>query len=398
MNQELHLFIIWEKARVNEREMMRDLKSKFEIVDLCEVTWSEKHFSRNLTRFYGEKLPKGSHKERHCGTGPFLVIVVRDLAPNYSNRKTSKNRDISVNTNVFDLKEMFRRLSGGGHKIHATNDIKEFKHDIALLFGIESENYFIDDSIISTAVRKLECDLIGADGWNNIVEFFYVLNHTIDYIVMRNFECLPHKYNMESHGDIDLLVSDYNECVFVTNAERVFKSKRRVHNKVNIGGEDVLFDFRFVGDEYYDKLWEEKLLATKVFSEYGYYRPENEAYFYSLLYHGMVHKPFLSLDYQERLIELGNNIGINKLVASDFDGGRVYNILSGFLMCNSFIYSEPYDLTVYFNEKFVGKTRISRMRRTIVEVKNVLRPFKNPIRLLKDIVLWIREFILRIIT
>ena len=28
--------------------------------------------------FYGEKLPKGSHKERHCGTGEFVVYIFED--------------------------------------------------------------------------------------------------------------------------------------------------------------------------------------------------------------------------------------------------------------------------------------------------------------------------------
>ena len=395
LHSELHLFIMWENARDKEHEIISDIESKFEIVDLCEISWSEHNFSSNLTRFYGEKLPKDSHKERHCGTGSFLVIVVRDLSPIYLNRKTSKNRDISVNTNVFDSKELYRKWTGGGHKIHATNDRKEFRHDITLLFGISSKLYFSGDFDVVGSIRKAQCDLVGANGWESIEEFFYVLNNTIDYVVMRNFECLPNEYNMESHGDIDLLVSNYAECVYVTNAKNVFKSKRRVHNEVRIGKENVLFDFRYLGDQYYDEKWEKKILETKLMTDNGFYRPDAKEYFYSLLYHGMVHKPALSDDYRERLILLGEVVGIKNLSETDFDNASVNAILSDYLNINSYTYTEPYDLTVYFNEKFVGKTRISAIRRAIFETKNILRPLKNPVRLLKDIVLRLREAILR---
>jgi hypothetical protein len=398
IDPEIHLFIVWEKARGKETEIVEDIKNKFEILDFCEVTWSDTHFSENLTRFYGEKLPSGSHKQRHCGTGSFLVIIVKDLNPIYSNRKTSKSRGVNVNVNIFDAKAQYRLWTGGGHKIHATNNTVESRHDITLLFGVNAERYFSNSCISNESLRYLACDLVGADKWNDIEELFYVLNNTVKYVVLRNYECLPKEYNMESHGDIDLLVSNYNEVAHVTNATKVFKSKRRVHNQIKIGQEDVLFDFRFIGDEYYDESWEKDILNRRIFNSSGFYTPEPKDYFFSLVYHAMVHKPQLAPDYKERLIKLANKLEVCILTDEMFENSDlIRSLLSKYLTENNYNYTEPYDLSVYFNERFTGRFRLSILRRFILEAKNLLRPIKNPVRLTKNIILYAKERILRLI-
>ena len=60
-------------------------------------------------------------KIEHCGNGKFLLIIVKDKNPIYQERNTSKGPKI-VNTNLFDKKEEYRNLLGGGHKVHATNN------------------------------------------------------------------------------------------------------------------------------------------------------------------------------------------------------------------------------------------------------------------------------------
>ena len=80
MKEELHLFIIWEHARYKQEEIIQDISKYFEILKIYEFNWSKDNFSNNLSRFYGTNLPKGSHKEVHCGTGKFLLIVLKDTS------------------------------------------------------------------------------------------------------------------------------------------------------------------------------------------------------------------------------------------------------------------------------------------------------------------------------
>ena len=134
MTPEIHLFIIWEKGRVKEKQILTDMLSRFNVLHIEEICWSDALFSRNLTRFYGENLPSSSEKIVHCGSGPFLLIVVKDESPLYKYRKTTKGTQ-EVNVNIFDAKELYRYWTGGGHKIHATNSQKEVNHDLTLLTG-----------------------------------------------------------------------------------------------------------------------------------------------------------------------------------------------------------------------------------------------------------------------
>jgi hypothetical protein len=139
-NHELHLFIIWEKGRSNELEIIDDIQKKFTIVKTFSITWSPYLAGSNFTRFYGENLPKDSFKEVHCGSGEFKLIVVVDTNPIYENRPTSKGIRL-VNTNMFDAKQVYRKLTNGGHKIHATDNIAEVKHDLTLLTGLSIDDF-----------------------------------------------------------------------------------------------------------------------------------------------------------------------------------------------------------------------------------------------------------------
>ena len=195
IKKEIHLFIIWEKARYKQDLILEDLNNKFSIIDVKEIIWSKFYFSSNLTRFYGENLPEGSHKENHCGNGSFLAIIVEDLGPRYNERLTTKGLE-KVNINTFDAKDKYRYWTGGGHKIHATNSIIESAHDIALLFK-QDINSISCYKKWDGKIKKYSEDLAGYDGWKNIEEYFRIINYCTNYVVLRNFECLPQEYHME---------------------------------------------------------------------------------------------------------------------------------------------------------------------------------------------------------
>ena len=51
MNTELHLFIIWEKARDQECIIVDKIESKFEIAQTFDITWSPYNVGQNFTKY-----------------------------------------------------------------------------------------------------------------------------------------------------------------------------------------------------------------------------------------------------------------------------------------------------------------------------------------------------------
>ncbi|MCM3378794.1 MULTISPECIES: hypothetical protein [Shouchella] len=383
-NPELHLFIIWEHARYKEKEILENIQQNFEIKEVYEIKWDEKLFSNNLSRFYGTKLPDNSFKEKHCGKGKFLLIIVLDRTPQYFKRSTSRGEEL-VNTKMFDSKELYRSWTGGGHKVHGTNSPHETNHDITLLLGIDSEEYLkYNYGKWEGDIKRIEKDIIGAKGWKNIGELFYTLNNTINYLVLRNFECLPDEYNMKDHGDIDLLTDDYSNLCWIVNSKSVFKTKNRVHHVVKINNQDVFFDYRYVGDKYYDEKWQEELLNTKELKKDIYYAPNDKEYFYSLLYHALIHKPYVSEDYLGRLYDLYLlNEGTPKMDYKEFSKvDSMYNLLNNFMFERGYSYTDPIDNSVFLNTKKVN-IKISLRRRLTLTVINTPEPVKKLVRPIK---------------
>ena len=296
--EELHLFIIWENALYKKDEILKDMEKNFEIIKKYNITWSKEKFSENLSRFYGTNLPAGSGKEQHCGTGPFLLVIVKDKNPKYEKRGTSKGDKI-VNVNMFDKKTYYRELTGGGHKIHATNDMIETNHDITLLLHQSIED-FLENTEKSDEEEKLNQNVIGAEGWKNAKEMFYALNNCTNYALLRNYENLPEEIYVNEHNDIDLICESKDDCAYVLNAKKVFQEDYRVHYITNVEDKKAFFDLRFLGDNYYDEKIEQDLLKTKVFNKKGFYTINNEFYFYTLLYHALLHKKQFAEDYKKK--------------------------------------------------------------------------------------------------
>ena len=85
-NKELHLMIIWKNALDKQNEILKDLEENFKVRNKYFISWSNKNYSTNLSRFYGTSLPDGCGKEEHCGRGKFLLIILEDDNPKYESR------------------------------------------------------------------------------------------------------------------------------------------------------------------------------------------------------------------------------------------------------------------------------------------------------------------------
>jgi predicted Ser/Thr protein kinase len=360
----IHTLIVWSKGNSHLDYILNDIREFFQILGIYNFSWEKNLFKENLKRFYSHSQKDKDQAEynyiienkiEHCGSDDFTLIVFEDFNPKFENRKTSNGTNY-VNVNVFDKKREYRSLTGGGHKIHASDNYFETNKDLVLLLGITLEDYKSKSKSLSTIFNKKN-NVLGVPFWNSINDLFFVLNNSIEYVVLRNFECLPDDYHIEGHGDIDLLVEDYNYVKYITGALDVFPEKEyRVYHYINIKEEKVPFDFRYLGDNYYDKKWQLDILSSKTLSKKGFYTPNKINHFYSLLYHAFVHKNEVSLDYRKRLSECAekNSIPYN----SKTNVADAIDLLSNFMKKRLYSFSLPKDLSVTFNKSNVEVNNI----------------------------------------
>ena len=377
--KELHLAIIWENGRYKEKEIVKVITEEFELVEKYKINWDKNLFAKNLTSFYGINLPPklSSKKERHCGNGEFLLITFYDNNPKYSFIETGRGTE-NVNLNVFFMKEKFRELTGGGHKVHTTNSIKETNHDLIMLFGVSYKDY--EKSILDKIVSNVDANNIfkntpnlitGVNGWKSLDQLFYVMNETLDYVVLRNFEELPDQNYSNEHFDIDLLVRDLDQAIYITNAIKIHKHKDRTAYKIKVDGKDIYFDFRFVSDNYYDESWQNQILENRIISNKGFYRPTDEDYFFSLIYHVLIHKLAIKEDYHGKIKSIFNKLSTYKEERCNFD--HYFNLLEKFIYENRYQYTRPNDPSVFLDKKFLNyKDHIKTF--SIISIKNVI-PF-----------------------
>lgn len=341
--KEVHLFILWENARYQENEILEDIKKNFNIIGLYNIKWDKENFSKNLSRFYGTNLPPNSGKEQHCGNGRFLLVIVELENSKYEERETSKGIQV-VNVNMFDKKTYYRELTGGGHKVHATNSEVETNHDLTLLLGKNIEDYLKDlDRNREIKVIDLEQELLGQNGFKTVKEMFYVLNNGINYAIIRNYETLPDEIYVNEHNDIDIICDSCENAAYLLNGEKVFSEDYRVHYKVRVENKFAFFDLRYIGDNYYYYQMEKNILDNRIWNEKGFYTISNEEYFYALIYHALLHKPKFADDYKIRLQKM-NPTNAKLETEEDF-----ITLLNQWLFNNGYSIIKPTDKSVAFN-------------------------------------------------
>ena len=104
--RELHLMVLWNKARMYENDIIADLEKHVSIVEKIEVEWNKNKVAENFTRFYGVKLDSSSNKVKECGGGKFLLITFYDENPKYEFAETSRGFEY-LNSNILNLKSKF---------------------------------------------------------------------------------------------------------------------------------------------------------------------------------------------------------------------------------------------------------------------------------------------------
>ncbi len=339
-NNETYIFIIWEKARNKTDEIINDLDKKFVIRNVIEITWSQNEFLNNLKRFYGRSLPDAKEKSYVCGTGPFLVVIVSDINPKFnepSKSGISLERDY-VNSNILNCKLKYRKLIGKKFTIHSSVSKNETEHNLTLLFGKNIDDFTKElptkwDGII----KKIKLDLIGTDGWKNMNELFYVMNGTVNYVVLRNFEGMPSEFD---YNDVDLLVEDEKLAYIVKKDFSLVKDNLR-SIKIKVGTNNITLNPNYVGDHYYDQKWEKDILKRRVLHDSGFYIPNKSDYFYTLLYHVIFHNRWKKIinireDYKKLLLNLAKELKLEEVTEISLNNKSLSEIVIKKYMKKSF--------------------------------------------------------------
>ena len=331
---EIHLFIIWEYARSVQDKILNDIAMHFTILKQYEITWSPKLVPLNFTRFCGTRLGDNlQFKIDNCGIGEFLVVIVRDENPIYENRKTFHGF-ADVNVKMFEAKQRYRKWTGGGVKVHATDSLIETNHDLSLLIGKNVEDFLKTNSTLE--VEKLHKDLEGAEGWNSIEQLFYVLNNTVRYAVMRGYGELT-TGDFIDHGDTDIMTDDYDNLWLIVNAPKKYANTLKPKANVQIGDKSYLLDIWNCGTNgynYFDPIWARKMLDTAIeLNGIKILDPEND--FYCLLYHCLTNKGYITDDYLKKLQRYKQEFGLTE---TDWN-----KILVAFLQTNQYEIIRPTD-------------------------------------------------------
>ena len=244
-------------------------------------------------------------------------------------------------------------MTGGGHKIHSTNSPLETNHDLTLLLGINYNDYEISlknkldkNKENENIIKNIPNNIIGVNGWESLEQLFYVMNSSLDYVVMRNFEYLPDNKFSKEHGDIDFLVKDLDQAVYITNAQRLYKKRY----KINVEGKDVLVDFEHVGDSSYDQKWQDNILKKRILVKNSFYVPDDEDYFFSLIYHILVHKTYIETDYPDKIKNIYKKLSFYDSNRCNFD--NYLKFLEKFLSENNYQITKPKDISYFLMKKY----------------------------------------------
>ena len=355
LKPEYHLIVLWANARYKESEILNDIKSHVDIMTAYDMHWSCDSVSDNFSRFYGVNLPKNSSKEKECGITGFLLLVVRDNNPKYDYVETSRGTE-KVNVNIFSLKQKYRQWTNGGHKIHTTNSIVETNHDSALLLGLNYQD--LEKSLPKKwdgKIKTIHRDLTGAHGWKDLNEFFYTLNATIDYVVLRGFENFEQTLNDTEHGDIDIMVKDYESACWIVGGQTHFADRDRPHYLIQVQNKSIYIDLWNLNNNYHDKKWDNNILTTKETYQDLVNIPNTENYFYMLIYHCLINKQIIASDYYSKIYELFKKLKLNKKYdikkyTSPFD--LYFQLLTEFMHKHNYEFVRPNDSSVFYSEKF----------------------------------------------
>jgi hypothetical protein len=252
-----------------------------------------------------------------------------------------------VSEKVVRHKARYRDLAGG-FNVHSSSNLAEFFEQATLLYGPARLRSVLSGSHAER--EHIPGDLHGATGWGDLTELFDVLNLTCRYVVLRNFESLPH-LPPEDLEDIDLLCGNVRSFVASSNSQ--VKDRLQPYKCViTVDGHRIPVDARYVGDGYLDSAWAADILQRHTVRHGIVNVPREDDHFFSLLYHAKLQKHRLKEDYVRSLPRLAGAIGLDWVSAEDIrSDASAAAILNGYMETAGYHHGTPIDPRVQRNRE-----------------------------------------------
>jgi len=354
---EIHLIVLWEKARVAEERILADIPKHVEVVRTLELEWPG-DAATAFQEFYGTYLPSPERKVRDAGAGKFLCVVVRDKRCRYAFRRTERGME-RLNELVYQMKRRYREWIGGSHIVHASNSVEEARHDLWLLTSIPYEDWQS-----GAHAAKSPRTIPGRGRWESLRDAFETLNRTMSYVVLRGYDHLPDNYVRERDTDIDVLCEDCRNAAWILHARKVYPHlPYRPHYEIDVAGSHVRLDLRYIGDGYYCEAWERDILKRRVKNERGFYTPGEEDALPSLAYHALLQKKVATPNLCKALRTIEGK--------GEASAAGLLDMLGRFMSERGYRASKPKDTTVYFNAVLDARADLASEARDLIGVEGL---------------------------
>jgi len=285
------------------------------------------------------------------------VVIVEDPNAIYDYRDNMRGTTENVNINIYDAKKRYRKLIKSKDKVHSSVNLAETRHNLAILLNTSLKD-FLQNVRHDGAVEYLISTPPSEKGWESLSQLFYILNETVPYVVMRNFESLLDPKQDIAQGDIDIMVSSRDLFAAVTGARKTTSKPYHFAYLLKVGNSVVKLDLREPGDGYYDPALAKDMIANGRIID-GYIRvPSSEDLFYSLLYHALIHKPEVPSKYYPFFEEHAASVGINDYATRFAQEGDVYlkGLVAEWLTRKGYSYCQHLGSKAGFNTKNIADT------------------------------------------
>lgn len=191
--------------------------------------------------------------------------------------------------------------------------------------------------------------------WSSVKEIFTALNDAgCTYAVLRNYECMALGNPFTNgHDDIDVICNDLKSVQNILGVRRRFFFPAVNSYYIRFIDRRVNVDIRFVGDGYYDAIWEQVMLENRVLFNDCIYVLDPVNYFYSLAYHALLQKTYVSNDYQEKLLFMAKELKIPCKAVQELP-----YIIDKYMSAKGYYYTITKDPGIILNFEDIDKGRI----------------------------------------
>ena len=145
--------------------------------------------------------------------------------------------------------------------------------------------------------------------------------------------------------------------MYSINGLKKHNDRSRAAYTIEVANNSYNIDIRVANDRYYDSKWVYNMIASKVLYKNKFFIPNPENEFYSLLYHALIHKKYLSEKYYSELLDISKVIGLKINTYTFRDREKSLSILNKFLNDNGYQITRPEDYSVQYTYGYKGFKR-----------------------------------------